>query len=566
MSWHFTAAAAPLLVGAVLMLGIAALTVRRRPVQGGVSMGLVALAVCVYVTAYAMELGSGEAGVRFWLKVQYLGIANVPPLALTLALAYTGRHRFLSPLHLGLLFAIPFTTCLLALTNESHELIWRAIQADTSLGFTRTLFERGAWYGVHNTYVHCLLAFTVLLLARSIARAQGLFRRQLVVLLVAMLVPVLVHALYLATPIFGGLDPNPYALIVTAVTLAWGMFESSLMDLVPVAREAVFASQRDPVLVADRQDRLVDLNPAAQALLGLTASAVGRPLAEVFPAWSEVAAGRSPREAARVPLRLTLAGQERHFEASLAPLAPRPGTVEGRLLVLADVTERRQAERLREDLVGTLVHDLRNPLTVVRAAVDLIEMESPGGAHAPELVMAARQASDRLLDLVRALLDVHGLETRRLPISRSRVEVAALVADAVGMQAPLARARELQLSTDVPAGLPAVSVDAALISRVLQNLLGNALKFTPAGGRVRVAARQEPEGVAVAVSDDGPGVAPGLRPRLFQAFAHGEHLGRGTGLGLAFCRLAVEAHGGRIWAESDPGKGAAFSFTLPAAE
>jgi signal transduction histidine kinase len=218
--------------------------------------------------------------------------------------------------------------------------------------------------------------------------------------------------------------------------------------------------------------------------------------------------------------------------------------------------------------VGTLVHDLRNPLTVVRAAVDLIEMEAPGvhgGAHGKELLAAARQASDRLLELVRALLDVHGLESRRMPLARARAELGSLVAEAVGMQGPLARARQLQLVTEVPADLPAVSVDAALISRVLQNLLGNAIKFTPAGGAVRVSARREGQEVAVSVSDDGAGVPPELLPRLFQAFAHGDHLERGSGLGLAFCRLAVEAHGGRIGVESEPGRGSTFTFTLPVA-
>ena len=121
------------------------------------------------------------------------------------------------------------------------------------------------------------------------------------------------------------------------------------------------------------------------------------------------------------------------------------------------------------------------------------------------------------------------------------------------------------MSVDVPAGLPVRHADRGLILRVIQNRVGNAIKFTPRAGSIRVTAAPEAaQGVvAVSVGDDGPGIAPDLRPRLFQEFVTGSLPGRGSGLGLAFCRLAVEAHGGRIRVESEPGRGTSFTFTLP---
>src|SRR5262249_37926743 len=146
------------------------------------------------------------------------------------------------------------------------------------------------------------------------------------------------------------------------------------------------------------------------------------------------------------------------------------------------------------------------------------------------------------------------------------VRLDRLVAALIELQAPRTDEKQLDVVTDVPGTLPPALVDSSLIERVLENLFGNAIAFTPSGGRIRVSARAEPaEQLLVSVSDNGPGVPPDLRDRLFQKFASGQATGRGSGLGLAFCRLAVEAHGGRIWLDSNPGAGTTVLFTIPAA-
>jgi signal transduction histidine kinase len=128
----------------------------------------------------------------------------------------------------------------------------------------------------------------------------------------------------------------------------------------------------------------------------------------------------------------------------------------------------------------------------------------------------------------------------------------------------MARDRRLTLSSDVAESHPPVWADPRLVSRILHNLVGNSIKFTPEGGVIRVSALADsPSALRVAVSDDGPGIPAELRERLFQKFSTGDVKGRGTGLGLAFCRLAVEAHGGRIWVDTEPGRGSTFNFTLP---
>jgi two-component system, NtrC family, sensor histidine kinase KinB len=239
----------------------------------------------------------------------------------------------------------------------------------------------------------------------------------------------------------------------------------------------------------------------------------------------------------------------------------------GRLIVLRDVTEEHQLNAMREDLTSTMVHDLRNPATVVLGALELLEAEELTEMQR-EITAVAQQGGQRLLSLINAILDVNRLESGQMPLEREPVRLDIIAAEIVEMEQVLARDKNLTLENTVQSDLPLVSVDVELLRRVLQNLIGNAIKFTPVGGRITLETQVDSAGqsLVVSVKDDGPGITPDLQARLFQKFVSGRVRGRGSGLGLAFCRLVVEAHGGRIWVESTPGSGAAFRFTLPVAE
>jgi signal transduction histidine kinase len=240
----------------------------------------------------------------------------------------------------------------------------------------------------------------------------------------------------------------------------------------------------------------------------------------------------------------------------------------GRLIVLRDVTDERLLAKMRDDLTNTMVHDLRNPLTVIVGSLDLLENGDAGEiTFGQEQVLAVmRQGAERMLNLVAAILDVSRLESGQMPLEREPVALRTLAADMLAMQTVLAQEKQLRLICDVPPTLPPALIDVDLIRRVFQNLIGNAIKFTPPGGAICIDAQSDPSDrnkLIVSISDTGPGLPPDIQARLFQKFVTGRVRGRGSGLGLAFCRLAIEAHGGRIWAENGPSEGATFKFTLP---
>ena len=226
------------------------------------------------------------------------------------------------------------------------------------------------------------------------------------------------------------------------------------------------------------------------------------------------------------------------------------------------------AIRAREEILGLISHDLRNPLNAIQLTANLLldraEDRRADNVRALEII---RRAAGQMNAMVQDLLDVSSLDAGRLALDRARHPPAALLAESRQVLEPIAAQKSVALECRAEEGLPPLSVDAPRLLRVIANLVGNAIKFTPEGGTVTLSAAADAGGVRFTVADTGPGIPPEQLPHVFERYWQarpGDR--RGSGLGLDIARGIVEAHGGRITAESEPGGGAVFRFTLPAAE
>ena len=230
--------------------------------------------------------------------------------------------------------------------------------------------------------------------------------------------------------------------------------------------------------------------------------------------------------------------------------------------------EAEAATRARDEMLGVVAHDLRNPLNTIMMATDLVmdlPTDVPVSTSRKSLEMI-RRAADRMNRLIQDLLDVKRIEAGRLSVEPRPESVAAVVNEAVEMLRPLATGASLQLATEVPADLPRAMIDPPRIHQVLSNLVGNSIKFTPPGGSITVKAEPLPDDcLRISVIDTGPGIPPEQVSHLFGRYWQGHRNDRrGIGLGLTISKGIVEAHQGRIWVESTPGEGSRFHFTVPA--
>jgi Osmosensitive K+ channel histidine kinase len=238
-----------------------------------------------------------------------------------------------------------------------------------------------------------------------------------------------------------------------------------------------------------------------------------------------------------------------------------------RVLLQSSYEKLRESERLRDSQVHMIVHDLRSPLAAISAFLDLFEEEAKRklGAETQEDVANAMRATRNMARMINGILDVSKMEAQMMKLDLRECDLVQVIGQSLDELESLVGTRRLVFER--PAAPALVLADQEIVVRIVQNFLGNALRFTPASGEIRVGIVVEAEHIRVFVADTGPGIPPDFRHSIFDKFTqvegHALHRNQTTGLGLAFCKLAVEAHGGRIGVDSDLGKGSTFWFTLP---
>jgi two-component system, OmpR family, phosphate regulon sensor histidine kinase PhoR len=326
--------------------------------------------------------------------------------------------------------------------------------------------------------------------------------------------------------------------------------------------ETLIDELSDAILIADADGRILLANAAARTSAG--ADVIGRRLAEVVRDHEVLAAiqtARGGREATATIER----SEPRRFMRALA----RPLEGGQMLIVLQDLTALRRLETVRSDFVANVSHELRRPITSLKAMAEALEkgaLDDPDVAR--DFVHRMHEEIDGLAQLTNELLTLTRIESGADTLKLALQAPADLLADCARRMGPLAARAEVALLVE-PGNAPAVRADGERVAQVLANLVHNAVKFTPAGGSVRLSAAREDGHVAFSVADTGVGIERGDLERVFERFykADRSRSAGGTGLGLAIAKHIVQAHGGKIEAASDgPGRGATFRFTLPLAE
>jgi PAS domain S-box-containing protein len=378
-------------------------------------------------------------------------------------------------------------------------------------------------------------------------------------------------------PLAGSFDPDALLVLAGIGNLAGSAIQhAQLFERLQVAHKRyreLFDDSIDPILVTDWDGKIVESNrqaavcsgyPSAQ-LRGMTIEDLGAVLrSEQGACLERLKAGETcsyesslkTRTGARLPIYVYV--RRAAFE-----------DVDTLQWTLRDIRERKELDNLREDLISMIYHDVRSPLANIVSSLDMLAAMFPEdqGDSARPVLDIARRAAERIQRLINSLLDISRLESGQAIVSQQAVLPGMLAKEAAESVQPLVDSRGQTLALALPDRLPLVWIDPDMIRRVLINLLENAAKFTPAGGKMEIGARRKGEWVEIWVQDTGPGIPLQDQEHIFEKFTRlkQEEYKSGTGVGLAFCRLAVHGHGGKIWVENRPAGGARFLLTLPVA-
>lgn len=550
-------------------------------------LGLLMLAIMVWSAAYGLELSSTtKEGMLFWLRIEYLAIPYVVPLMLLVVMRFTGLGLHISAYQYGYLFLIPVVITVMSITNEYHHLYYTSVRLSFDEKIPLLELSIGPFYYVHVAYIYVLTVFSLFVVVRKLVYQRALFRKQLLFMLIAVLIPLASFTLYFIglMPI-KNIDPTPFAFTLSGLAMSISILRFRMLDLMPIAREHVFQSMQDGLVVVDTKNRLVDCNPVVHKIFGWKSVPYGKRIDVLWESYPKMAQPIGKQSEQPVEVSLEVEETERHFLVSNSEIFNHKGRLIGRLLVLHDITARFELQRhLRQNeeklrmlnaekdkLFSVIAHDLRGPIGNFMSYTRLLTDDSVE-MNKHEMVEAARamhKSAASLFGLLENLLNWSRMQRDDVKMKMQPLLLHEVIHTNLELQRENYTRKKIQIVNQVDAELK-VSADENMLNAILRNLISNAIKFTESGGEIAINAMTLSNGlVEVVVSDTGIGMDSQTLENLYRIDQKSGRPGTegevSSGLGLILVKEFVEKQGGSLRAESRVGEGSRFSFTLPVA-
>lgn len=441
MIWLYNPFVIPLLAAAAVCMGLLFVAARYRHTPGSGFFILLMLSMGGWTAMYGLELGAvSHEAKRLWALAQYLAIPYVPVFWLAFLLAYTGRSRYLTGPRLAAGLVVPVTTSLLALTNASHGLILRSTEIATEGAINILVRSFGPWFWVHTVYSYVLLAAGCLLIGISLNRTPRWYWGQRGILLLSCLIPWVGNAFYLSGVriLVPQVDPTPFLFTLSVLLLGWAVYYGRLFDIIPIGHDAVIKSLPDGVIILDRRDRVVEINPAACRLVGESAHAIlWRPARIVLgPCLHLVDRGRQTEEILE-NVELDLEEGRCFFHVRITPIRQH-GRLVARLFVLQDITDRKYAqedqldsEKLKAalEMAGAVCHKLNQPIQGIYGYAELLMLKMAPDDPLYGKIAAIRTQTEKMGEITKKLMGITRYRTARYTSGETIVDIDSSSSD-----------------------------------------------------------------------------------------------------------------------------------------
>lgn len=544
--------------------------------------GFMVLSIAVWALSYGFELATTNLReMLFWINFEYVGVSFLPACWFFFIVKFTGKDEWITRRNLSLVLIIPMITLLLVWTNSYHHLHYKSVSVDSSGPFPLLNIERGPWYFFHTFYFYVMLLWGIVLLVNKFRKADKVFKKQNLIILVSAFIPWIANLLYFfgLRPL-GHIDVTPFAFISTVLLLSIGLVRFRLLDIIPIARERVLESMKEGLIVADNKDRIIDLNKEIRGILSIgEPNLIGKKLSYILPRQPKLYEKIKTREGGQMQIEISKNDLPVYLEVTLSPLYEERETYSGIIILFRDITHRVNTEKqvrmqanqllalnkLKDRLFSIISHDLRSPLLnlfdIIKMIDDKLITEHEFRALIPQLSRNVGYTSGLLENLLfwsKSQLQGEVIKPVDINIREVSENIVHLFERAIAE-------KELSLMNNFDESV-LIYADADMIQLVIRNLISNAVKFSRRRGHIKLSSFSDGRFTRLCFEDDGVGISDDDLAKLFEIetfTTRGTDNEQGTGLGLLLCKDFIEKNNGRIWVESNIGEGSKFFIELP---
>ncbi len=547
--------------------------------------------VAIWAVTYAFEFGTGNLETKvLWSQLSYLGIAFLPVCYFLFTTAFSQKSNIINTRNVTLLLIIPVITLVLALTNNSHHLVWTNVTLDPNYNIAH--YFHGIWFWVFFAYTQILIFSGLYNLVISIYKFTAYYKSQIATLLVGSSFPILGNLLYVTgwNP-YPGFDWTPVSFVFTGIIVAVGIVRYHMFDLVPLARNKLIDTMEDGVIILNKAGYVEDSNNTIYRIFNFNPkfSVIQKPFSDIFGGYEVLKEGINSGTVERIYFSIQNNGEKKHYQVRISPILGRDKKVSGNLMIFHDITNIKQAEddlkeinkklireiKEREKLIDdldsfahTVAHDLKNSLGSIVGSCDVMEESVKDNELelVTELAGLIKSSASKTLKITQELLILATVSHQE--ISKNELDMKSIFQEAKSQLQELIISKNAKIVE--PETWPSSIGYASWVEEIWTNYLSNAIKYGGTPPKIEVGADEtENNQIRFWIKDNGDGINEKQQTKLFKKYIRLDpKKAEGYGLGLSIIKRIAEKLDGTVGVEStgEPGKGSTFYFELPAAD